>query len=146
MSLSTEGSTLVDEHGRQRILHGINLVAKGSPGVTDPSAFRGSWTGEDLAQLQDIGLDSVRLGVNWSATEPRPGDYSPEHLDWLAQQLDLLHAAGLAVILDGHQDLFSQSFGNGAPAWATLTTQRFEATELWSDAYLSSPAVHEALD
>ncbi|WP_394216397.1 glycoside hydrolase family 5 protein [Brachybacterium vulturis] len=146
MSLSTEGSTLVDEHGRQRILHGINLVAKGSPGATDPSAFRGGWTAADLAQLRELGLDSVRLGVNWSATEPRPGEYSPEHLDWLAQQLDLLHAAGLAVILDGHQDLFSQSFGNGAPAWATLTAQRFEATALWSDAYLSSPAVHEACD
>lgn len=146
MALSTDRSALVDEHGRQRILHGINLVAKGRPGASDPFSFRGEWTREHLAQLREIGLDSVRLGVNWAATEPAPGTYSPAHLDWLADQLDQLHEAGLAVILDGHQDLYSQSFGNGAPPWATLTEQPFEATGLWSDAYLSSPAVHEAYD
>lgn len=146
MRISTEGSALVDEHGRQRILHGINLVEKGPRGGTEPSAFRGPWTAEDLAQLREIGLDSVRLGVLWAALEPAPGEYSAEHLTWLGEQLDLLHAAGLSVILDGHQDLFSQRFGDGAPAWATLTEQPFEPTALWSDAYLTAPAVHEALD
>ncbi|MBM7501893.1 hypothetical protein JOD52_002733 [Brachybacterium muris] len=29
MTLSAQGPILVDEHGRQRILHGINLVDKG---------------------------------------------------------------------------------------------------------------------
>lgn len=146
MRISTEGAALVDEHGRQRLLHGINLVEKGATGATDPAAFRGSWTGEDIAQLHEIGLDSVRLGVLWAALEPAPGEYSQEHLRWLDEQLDLLHAAGLAVILDGHQDLFSQSFGDGAPTWATLTTHPFEPTALWSDAYLTAPAVHEAYD
>src|SRR5699024_4567139 len=111
-----------------------------------PSAFRGRWTTGDIAQLQEIGLDSVRLGVLWAAVEPAPGEYCEEHLRWLGAQLDQLHAAGLAVILDGHQDLFSQLFGDGAPAWATLTRQPFEETALWSDASLSSPAVPEALD
>ena len=146
MTMSTEGPALVDEHGRQRILHGINLVEKGSRGAAEPSAFRGRWTTADIAQLREIGLDSVRLGVLWAAVEPAPGEYCEEHLRWLGAQLDQLHAAGLAVILDGHQDLFSQLFGDGAPAWATLTKQPFEETALWSDAYLSSPAVHEALD
>src|SRR5699024_5808762 len=146
MTMSTEGPALVDEHGRQRILHGINLVEKGSRGAAEPSAFRGRWTTADIAQLREIGLDSVRLGVLWAAVEPAPGEYCEEHLRWLGAQLDQLHAAGLAVILDGHQDLFSQLFGDGAPAWATLTQQPFEETALWSDAYLSSPAVHEALD
>lgn len=104
--LRTDGTALVDEHGRQRVLH----------------------------------------GVNWAATEPAPGQYDDRHLGWLAEQLDMLHEAGFSVILDGHQDLYSQSFGDGAPAWAPLTEQAFEPTELWSDAYLSSPAVHGALD
>lgn len=146
MALRTDGNALVDGHGRQRVLHGMNLVEKASPGAGDPSAFRGAWAADDLAALTALGLDSVRLGVNWAATEPAPGEYSEEHLTWLGEQLDLLHEAGLGVVLDGHQDLFSQRFGNGAPDWATLTEQPFEATDLWSDAYLTSPAVHEALD
>lgn len=146
MALHTDRDALVDDHGRQRVLHGVNLVEKGHPGAESPAAFRGSWTEEDLAQLVGIGLDSVRFGVNWAATEPAPGEYSEEHLRWLGEQLDLLHEAGLAVVLDGHQDLYSQRFGNGAPDWATLTDRPFEPTALWSDAYLASPAVHEALD
>ena len=146
MELRADGAVLRDEHGRQRILHGINLVDKGAPGATDPAAFRGRWTAEDLDQLVGIGLDSVRLGLSWAATEPRPGEYSAEHLGWIEEQLDRCHRAGMSVVLDAHQDLFSQRWGNGAPEWATLTEEPFEDTELWSDAYLSSPAVHEAYD
>lgn len=146
MTLRTIGDTLVDEHARQRVLHGINLVAKGRPGSVEPADFRGDWTAEDLGHLVGIGLDSIRLGVNWAATEPAPGQYAQAHLEWLGEQLDLAHAAGLSVILDGHQDLFSQSFGNGAPAWATSTQHPFVPSALWSDAYLESPAVQEAYD
>lgn len=146
MTVSTRGSHLVDEHGRQRILHGINLVDKGRPGSSDPRDFQGSWTDEDLDQLVEIGLDAVRLGVIWAPTEPGPGRYSQQHLTWIGEQLDRLHRRGLMVILDGHQDLYSQAYSDGAPPWATLTEHPFEATDLWSDAYLSSPAVHEAYD
>ncbi|EYT49499.1 cellulase family glycosylhydrolase [Brachybacterium muris] len=146
MTLSTRGSILVDEYGRQRVLHGINLVDKGRPGSTDPRDFQGSWSERDLDQLVEIGLDAVRLGVIWAPLEPEPGTYSGQHLTWIGEQLDRLHQRGLAVILDGHQDLYSQDYSDGAPPWATLTDHPFEATELWSDAYLTSPAVHEAYD
>src|SRR5699024_2395861 len=146
MTMSTEGSVLVDEHGRQRILHGINLVEKGTRAASEPSAFRGRWTTGDIAQLQEIGLDSARLGVLWAAVEPTPGEYCEERLHWRGAQLAQLPAGGLAGIPGGQQDLFPQPFGDGAPAWATLTRQPFDETSLWSDAYLSSPAVHEALD
>lgn len=146
MQVRTDGPVLVDGQGRQRVLHGINLVAKGRTGSTDPAHFRGTWSAQDLQSLREIGLDAVRLGVLWAAVEPAPGEYSAEHLDWIGQQLDLLHEAGLSVVLDGHQDLYSQSFGDGAPAWATLTDVPFAATDLWSDAYLESTAVHEAYD
>lgn len=144
--LRTDGPVLVDGQGRQRVLRGINLVAKGRTGSTDPAHFRGSWSEQDLRSLREIGLDAVRLGVLWAAVEPTPGEYSAEHLHWIGGQLDLLHEAGFAVLLDGHQDLYSQSFGDGAPAWATLTDAPFTATELWSDAYLEQAAVHEAYD
>ncbi|MDO5737029.1 MAG: cellulase family glycosylhydrolase [Propionibacteriaceae bacterium] len=146
MRLHTEGLFLRDQHGRQRVLHGINLVHKGSPGATDAEDFMGAWTADDIADLAARGFTVVRLGMIWAAVEPEPGQYSQPYLDWLGSQLDLLAAHGIGVILDAHQDLYSQSFGDGAPGWATLTDAPFEESDLWSDAYLTSPAVHGALD
>ncbi len=146
MQVHTDGRVLRDAHGRQRVLHGINLVDKGIRGSSDPVDFVGSWTADDVAGLAACGLTVVRLGMIWAAVEPEPGDYSEEYLAWLGTQLDLLGQHGIGVILDAHQDLYSQSFGDGAPGWATLTDAGFEPTDLWSDAYLTSPAVHGALD
>ncbi|MFT3887223.1 MAG: cellulase family glycosylhydrolase [Arachnia sp.] len=148
MVVRADGALFRDEHGRQLVLHGVNLVAKGNGGSGDDAGrgFRGSWTAADLADLTARGLTTVRLGVIWAAAEPEPGRYDEEYLGWVADQLDLVHAAGMRAFLDAHQDLYSQAFCDGAPAWATLTDLPFAPTELWSDAYLSSPAVHEALD
>lgn len=147
--LRTDGARLRDAHGRHRVLHGINLVAKGGPdddGDFAEKGFAGSWTAEDIDDLAARGFTLVRLGVIWAAVEPHPGAYDDGYLDWVRAQLDLIHDAGMLAVLDAHQDLYSQRFGDGAPHWATLTDQPFEPTELWSDAYLSSVAVHEALD
>lgn len=146
MRLHTDGTGLRDEHGRLRILHGINLVDKGEPGATAASEFTGAWSEADVAELADRGFSVVRLGMIWAAVEPAPGVYSTEYLDWVESQLDACERHGIGVILDAHQDLYSQDFSDGAPAWATLATDRFEPTDLWSDAYLTSPAVHQALD
>lgn len=147
--LHRDGSRLRDVHGRHRVLHGVNLVAKGGGiegGDFVQRGFRGTWTAEDIGDLAARGFTLVRLGVMWAAVEAHPGRYDDDYLDWLSAQLDLIHEAGMLAVLDAHQDLYSQRFGDGAPHWATLTSQTFQPTELWSDAYLSSVAVHEALD
>lgn len=149
MGLRTEATRLRDEHGRHRVFHGINLVAKGNRRPTGSyvdRGFRGTWTADDIADLAARGLTLVRLGILWAAVEPEPGRYDEEYLDWVGSQLDLIGAAGMFAFPDAHQDLYSQAFEDGAPAWATLTDHEYAATEPWSDAYLSSPAVHEALD
>lgn len=146
MWLTTHAAMLRDEHGRQRVLHGINMVAKGRPGATEAADFAGPWGEADVAALADLGFTVVRLGLIWAAVEPAPGLYSEPYLHWIGAQLDLFERFGIAVILDAHQDLYSQSFGDGAPAWATLADEPFEATDLWSDAYLTSPAVQQGLD
>ncbi|WP_144016766.1 glycoside hydrolase family 5 protein [Beutenbergia cavernae] len=140
------GTSFVDEAGRERIFHGINLVEKGHDDGSGTRTYRGVWTPADLDDLADAGFDLARLGFVWAAVEPEPGRYDESYLAWLEEQVDLLAARGFHVILDAHQDLYSDAFGDGAPAWATLTEQPFEPTELWSDAYLTSPAVHEAWD
>lgn len=148
-AVHADGPLLRDTHGRHRVFHGINLVAKGGQepgGSLRDRGFIGEWGQDDIADLAARGFTLIRLGVIWSAVEPEPGQYDDEYLDWIAEQLDLIGSAGMSAVLDAHQDLYSQKFGDGAPAWATLTEHEFDATELWSDAYLASPAVHEALD
>lgn len=148
MRIVIDGTTLRDEYGRQRILHGINMVAKGrqqAHGTFIECGFRGDWTREDIDDLAARGFTLVRLGVMWAAVETQPGAYD-DYLTWVREQLDLIEAAGMVAVLDSHQDLYSQKFGDGAPHWATLTDQEHEDTDLWSDAYLVSPALHEALD
>lgn len=149
MKLRTDGHRLRDTAGRHRVLHGINLVAKGDhqhAGSFVERGFRGEWRPEDIADFAARGFTLIRLGVMWAAVEPEPGRFDDEYLDWVRSQLDLIHGAGMLAVLDSHQDLYSQAFGDGAPSWATLTEQRFSPTDLWSDAYLTSPALHEALD
>ena len=91
------------------VLHGINLVAKGGrPEQYETReeyrrSFRGEWMPADIADLSARGFTLVRLGVIWAAVEPEPGQYDQEYLDYLTTQLDLLHGAGLAVLLDAHQ-------------------------------------------
>ncbi|WP_157008712.1 glycoside hydrolase family 5 protein [Agromyces laixinhei] len=147
--LRTDGFRLRDSLGRHRVFHGINLISKGNhlpTGSYLDRGFGGDWTPEDIADLAARGFTLVRFGVIWAAVEPEPGHYDEAYLDWVAGQLDVIHDAGMLAVLDSHQDLYSQAFSDGAPVWATLTSQDFAATELWSDAYLASPAVHEALD
>ncbi len=151
MHFTTDGHRIRDSHGRHRVFHGINIVHKGHRSARDDGSFTergfaGDCGPGDIADLAARGFTLIRLGVIWAALEPRPGEYDQAYLDWLATQLDLIHAAGMYALLDAHQDLYSQAFSDGAPNWATLTSRTYVATGLWSDAYLESPAVHEALD
>jgi len=54
------------------------------------------WT-QDAARMKEIGLGLVRIGeFAWSRLEPAPGVHA---LDWLARAIDVLHGAGLDVVL-----------------------------------------------
>lgn len=76
MKLRTGGQLLRDDAGRQRVFHGINLVAKGtslSEGSFVDHDFKGSWDGPDIADLASRGFTLIRLGIIWAAIEPSPG-------------------------------------------------------------------------
>lgn len=52
---------------------------------------------EDAARMADLGLTWVRIGeFAWSRLEPTPGDMT---FDWLDRAIDVLHGAGLKVVL-----------------------------------------------
>ena len=61
---------------------------------------------EDLQKIKSLGFNTVRTWVEWSAGEPREGQY---HLDNLDLMLELAEEAGLKVIV--------QVYVDSAPEW-----------------------------
>jgi endoglycosylceramidase len=131
-----------DAAGRQLILHGLNCVNK------DPKAgYLFHDTDSLFADFRRWGFNCVRLGVMWDGLEPRPGAYDETYLRGIGRILDRARERELFVFLDMHQDLYSALYADGAPAWATLHEDRPHIVgEVWSDAYMASPAVQAALD
>ena len=136
---------LEDSAGRQVFLWGMNLGEKSS------EQHHKSWHGpEDFKNLRRWGMNAVRLLIFWSAVEPKPGQYDEAYLQSVDERIDWARDAGLHVILDMHQDLWSETIpgGNGAPAWATLDDNMSHLVfgGPWSTAYFTSPRVHRTFD
>lgn len=144
-SLTVHDSMLQDTSGRQVFLWGMNVGEKSS------ASRHQSWHGaDDFHNLRHWGMNAVRLLIFWSALEPEPGRYDDAYLSTVDERIDQARDAGLYVILDMHQDLWSAVIpgGNGAPAWATLDegAPHFTIGNIWSTAYYVSPRVHCAFD
>jgi len=135
---------VTDDDGRILIFHGINVI---SAAKNDPLRVGGT-TKEDFMHIADAwGFNAVRLLIFWDAIEPEPGQYDLEYLARVRERLDWAEEAGLDVILDMHQDLYSTKFGgDGAPEWAIYDDgQPFEMQEPWELNYLQ-PAVQASID
>jgi polysaccharide biosynthesis protein PslG len=76
------------------------------------------------ATLQRMGFDVVRVTIDWSQTEPSPGDYDWRRADRL---LGALHRHGLApvVTLWGTPEWASRNGSPTAPPTSTTTFKRF---------------------
>lgn len=141
--ISVRDRRFVDTKGRHVVLHGISLVNK------DPSVgYLGDEGLEVFAAMRDWGFNCVRLGVIWDGLEPEPGVYNEEYMQGIDRQIAWAKENGLVVFLDMHQDLYSVSYSDGAPEWATLAdgAPHVSDSDVWSDAYFTSPAVQAALD
>lgn len=130
--------------GRAAILRGVNLsgAQKHAPYIDDK-------TFEDYARVRTAwGFNSIRFLMTWSAIEPTRGTYDEAYLDQLAERMRWAHEAGLAVVLDMHQDIYGEGFGyDGAPRWTCAEEhyQAFQPTEPW---FLNAvdPAVQACVD
>jgi endoglycosylceramidase len=115
--LHREGHWLVDAQGRVVLLHGVNAVWKRAPYVAPATAA--GFTAKDADWIAAQGFNTVRLGVIFAGVMPQRGKVSPSYLDAVARVVDLLAARKVWVLLDFHQDLYSEKFsGEGFPAWA----------------------------
>ena len=136
------GERFVDETGRERIFHGVNLVKDKLTGSVS------NWSRRDFEKIRRMGFSAVRLGFFWEKLEPEVGKFDDAYLDRMEGFLDLCAEYGIYAMLDMHQDLFAARYSYGAPDWATLTDglPEPEAGEVWSDAYLSSEAIQRTFD
>lgn len=140
--INVNGQKFIDEQNREIIFNGINIVNK-SPSGSFPNPVDEAL----LAKLKTWGINLVRLGINWSALEPEPLEYDISYIENVGKVVALLGSHGIYVMLDMHQDLYGHKFDNGAPAWATLDDDLPHITgEIWSDAYIISPAVQKSFD
>jgi endoglycosylceramidase len=113
--LAHAGRWLTDARGRVVILHGVNMVNKLPP--YHPAAI--GFAANDAEFLARHGFNTVRLGIIWKALEPEPGAYDERYLDEIAATVAELGEAGIAVLLDFHQDMLNERFnGEGFPDWA----------------------------
>jgi endoglycosylceramidase len=115
--LHQDGRWLVDAQGRVVIAHGVNAVWKLPPYVAPNTP--GGFTAADADFLAANGFDAVRLGVLFSGVMPRRDQIDGSYLEAVDRIVQLLAARHIWVLLDFHQDLYSEQFqGEGFPAWS----------------------------
>jgi endoglycosylceramidase len=130
--------------GRVAILRGVNVsgTQKNAPYLDDKSFA-------DYARIRDAwGFDAIRFVMTWAAIEPVEGHYDDLYLDQVADRMEWARQAGLAVILDMHEDIYGEGFGfDGAPAW-TCDAANYAAFVPVSPWYLNSlePHVEACID
>lgn len=140
--VSVDGDKFIDSDGRTVILNGINYVTK------DPKQyFLNDNDAEIFRKFRDWGFNTIRFGMSWRGIEPEPGKIDEAYLKEIDKRVKLAEENGLWLILDMHQDLYGGKYGNGAPDWATFDDGLPHDTgDVWSDAYLVSPAIHRVFD
>jgi len=116
ITVDTNTHQLIDQNGRSRIFHGVNVVQKSEPYY--PTSLL---TPERMDLLRDWGFNAVRLGVMWIGTEPNKGYFNQTYLDQIESIVEQLAQRGIYALLDSHQDLYSPKWcGDGAPLWAAI--------------------------
>lgn len=134
---------ITDDKGGVLILHGANVDrgAKSAPYYSDITREQA------LRFSADWGLNFVRLLVLWAGVEPNPGVYDSAYLDKIEERVDWFHEAGVWVLLDMHQDVYSKyTCGDGAPLWAVRSDgQSISCPAQWFLGYFE-PGVQRAFD
>src|SRR5688572_21021045 len=122
---TAQEGVLVDDRGRQRVLRGLNARVEGIFDVTFDDGRTAVETippfGEEDCRFiaEELGMNHLRLPVNWSAIEPVRGSYETEYVDRILALAEACHAHGVATLVDLHQDAYSKHIGeDGAPLWA----------------------------
>ncbi len=146
--IKVSGMRFLDEHGRERIFSGMNVVDKKDFDRNN----KGYGYKADKFPFEEFrarGYDIIRLGFTWGAMEPTPGNYNQELIADLCEFLDKCAEYGIYAYLDCHQDVYSPyCYGDGAPRWATLTDKYTPRKQIavWAEPYFYGNACFRAFD
>lgn len=140
--LTVKNGHFADASGREVILNGLNHVSKNPEEnylyAKDEELFR---------RFKEWGFNCIRYGIHWDGLEPEPGKINEEYLKEIDKRVKWAEENGIWLVLDMHQDLYGRKFDNGAPDWAVLDENLPHRTgEVWSAAYMISPAVQKSFD
>lgn len=122
--LWSDGTYLRDDQDRIALLRGVNARVDGVFDVTFADGRTAlepipPLTPDDCHHMRAIGLDLLRLPINWSAIEPARGSFDDAYLARVDAAVQCAGAAGVYVLIDLHQDAYSKEIGeDGAPLWA----------------------------
>ncbi len=115
--LHSNGHEILDSAGRVVLLRGMNVTGLLEAKDMKPGPVP---TAQDFAEMAADGFDVMRLPINWSRIEPRPGQLSASYLDQIKRVVALAAAHGIYTVLDMHNIDWSIYYaGDGAPSWAT---------------------------
>jgi endoglycosylceramidase len=134
-----EDAAIVDEHGREVLLRGLNVNQLGDYFQADPALPTTMPLSEgDFEEIARLGFNVVRLVMSWSAFQPERGAFDAGYVARVREAVRWAGRHDLHVVLDMHQDAWGKhiatppgtvcppGFGpavgwDGAPLWATLT-------------------------
>lgn len=126
-TLHADGGRLLDDLDREVVLRGINARVAGLFDVTFDDGRVALETipafgRDDLRLLRDeVGLNALRVPINWSGLQPEPGALDESYLGRLLELLALCADEELWCVVDLHQDAYSKEVGeDGAPLWAIV--------------------------
>lgn len=135
-----------DNSGRQRIFRGINICCKESD--ISPHKFRKEHNIKKLKnKLLKDGVNLIRFGVTWASIEPEEKRYNAELIAEYVHFVKECEKLGIYVILDMHQDLFTEGprSGDGAPKWALNKEIKLKREFLiWAEGYFYMDGVQQA--
>jgi endoglycosylceramidase len=96
----------VDEYGRVRIFHGVNVVYKLPPFLPNLTHFdpQNSLTDDDLANLQKWGFNVIRFYTAWIGVNPKSeNEVDQNYLSQLSTAVQMMENKGI--------------YGEGVPDW-----------------------------
>lgn len=140
--LADDGTWLIDAEERVVLLHGVNEVYKDAPYYPAADDF-----GEaDAEFLAEHGFNVVRLGIQFQALMPEPGEIDHDYIENLATTVEDLAAEDIFVLLDFHQDGYGPVYtGNGFPEWMSIDDGEFNNPDTeFPLYYIQNPAMQRA--
>jgi endoglycosylceramidase len=112
---STNGLWITDAQGRDLFLRGVDVTGDEDTPTTAPLPYDAA----DFLAMRSDGATVVRIPIAWALIEPTPGQYDEAAIKRVVQIVGWAGAAGLKVVLDMHQYIWTACFGgNGVPRWA----------------------------